>query len=49
MMTKAQDKHGGTKLYEEQETIARNVTGVAYAGKRPRSFGTKTILTSSLL
>ncbi|KAJ3487192.1 hypothetical protein NLI96_g3704 [Meripilus lineatus] len=31
MMAKAQDKYGGTKLYEEQETIARNVTGVAYA------------------
>ncbi|KAJ3487183.1 hypothetical protein NLI96_g3707 [Meripilus lineatus] len=30
MMTKVQDEYGGTELYEERETIARNVTGVAY-------------------
>lgn len=47
MMTKVQDEYGGTELYEERETIARNVTGVAYGGENPYSVGINIILKAS--
>lgn len=33
MIAKAQEKYGGTDQYKYQELIARNVTGMIYAGK----------------
>ena len=50
MILGVQDKYAGTDLYEEYDAIARNVTGVAYAGEylghreNPRSNVAETVI-----